>query len=77
MVLASSQPLPLQSLTPVAVTNCTAKEVIKQTKARIKGIMSPLTHTERRLSPTAEGSSFHGPWSALPTCGHHGSSLPQ
>lgn len=36
----------LQSLTPVAAMNSPAKEVIKQTKARIKGIMSPPTHSE-------------------------------
>lgn len=66
----------LQSLTPVAAMNSTAKEVIKQTKARIKGIMSPPTHTEVCLQ-LSERSFFHGPWSTLSTHGHHVSSLHQ
>lgn len=49
--------------------NTTAKEVIKQTKARIKGIISPPTHTEGYSQPS-EGSSFHDPWSTFPTPRH-------
>lgn len=66
----------LQSLTPVVAMNSIAKEVITQTKARIKGIMSPPTHTEGPLQ-LSEGSSFHGLWSTVSTHGHHVSSLPQ
>lgn len=66
----------LQTLTPVTAMNSTAKEVIKQTKARIKGIMSPPTHTEGCLQ-LSEGRSFHGLWSTCSTHGHHISSLQQ
>lgn len=55
----------LQSLTPVATMTSPAKEAIKQTKARIKGIMSyvpMLPH--RRLSPAVTRKFF--PW--LPAC---------
>ena len=65
-----------QSLTPVAAMSSTAKEVIKQTKARIKGIISPLTHTQGCVQ-LSEGSSFPGPWGTLPTPGHRVSSLLQ
>lgn len=49
--------------------NSTAKEVIKQTKARIKGIISPPTHTEG-CSQLSEGLSFHDPQSTFPTPRH-------